>query len=70
MKKITSIISVVVVLVSALVGCYKTPTSPRVSPHGPVVSESPSVPSPKASALPTTSPRASPIVSPKTSPKK
>ena len=65
MKKITSIIAVVLVLTSVLGGCKKTTTTP--SPNVPVVSESPAITSPKVSASPSASPKASPVTSPKAS---
>ena len=62
MKKITTIVAVVLALMSVLGGCGKTITVPKV-PHVPVVSENPAVNSPKVRALPSTSPKASPLVS-------
>lgn len=58
MKKISAILSLVLMLLAMLGGCK---TTPAVSPNVPIVSESPAIPSPS----PIVSPKPSPVESPK-----
>lgn len=66
MKRITAIITLVLILTVLFCGCTKTDVTPTVSPNVPVVSESPAIPSPDMSASPAVTPSASPAVSPAT----
>ena len=70
MKKLSAIITMVLMLLAMFSGCKSNVVTPTVSPNVPVVSESPaitspSVASPKATA--TVKPSASPAASPTTS---
>ncbi len=64
MKRITAIITLVLMLTALLCACKKNVPAPTASPNVPVVSETPAVPSPDMSASPNVSPKVSPSASP------
>lgn len=60
MKKISAILSLVLMLLALLGGCKANETTPAISPNVPIVSESPAIPSPSPIVSPETSPEESP----------
>jgi|GEM_PF-3386623 len=71
MKKISAIITMILMLLAMLGGCKSNVVTPTVSPNVPVVSESSAIPSPAVASSPkvsaTVKPSASPAAAPTTS---
>ena len=67
MKKMTAIITMILMLLAMLSGCKSNATTPTVSPNVPVVSESPAITSPSIGSPEATAP-VSPSASPAASP--
>ena len=66
MKRITAIITLVLLMTVLFCACSNVDDTPTVSPNVPIVSESPAIPSPDMSASPDVTETVSPSASPAT----